>query len=70
MNGTPLRQALAEDCRRLGLILLAAGIVSGLLQGHIPSGYAIYASLAGVGFAILGYSLHFWEQRHDRLYRD
>lgn len=55
-------EALAEDLRRVGIVLVAAGIVTGLLQGEIGTGAAIYATVIGVGLAIAGYWLHHREE--------
>jgi len=53
-----VRQAIAEDLCRLGLILLAAGVVGGFLNDQIAHGPAIYATLAGVLFSVFGYWQH------------
>jgi len=50
--------ALAEDLRRFGLILLAAGIVGGLLQEDVGTAAGVYASSIGVLLTIVGYWLH------------
>lgn len=51
-------KAVAENLRRLGLILLAAGLIGGFLQNEVGYGPAIYATVSGVGLAIVGYWLH------------
>ncbi len=51
-------EALAEDLRRVGIVLVAAGVVTGFLQGKLDTGAAIYATVGGVALAIVGYWLH------------
>ena len=41
----------AEDARRLGIILIAAGLASGFLEGHVLSASA----LTGIGLALSWY---------------
>lgn len=55
-------EALAEDLRRVGIVLVAAGVVTGFLQGKLGTGPAIYATVMGVGLAIVGYWLHHREE--------
>lgn len=50
--------AFAEDLRRLGLILLAAGIVSGFIQNELPAYTAFSALLGGIAAAGMGYYVH------------
>lgn len=50
--------ALSEDLRKLGLILLAAGIVAGFLRGQVSFGESIAAAVSGVILNIAGYVLH------------
>lgn len=56
-------EAIAEDLRRLGLLLLAAGIIGGFLKDDVPAALAVYATLVGVAAAIVGYYLLAREHR-------
>lgn len=55
-------EALAEDLRRVGIVLVAAGVVTGFLQGELGPGAAIYATVIGIALAIVGYWLHHREE--------
>lgn len=52
------RQAIAEDFRRFGIILLAAAVVGGFLQEQVAIGAAAYAAVSGIACNIVGYWLH------------
>lgn len=56
--------ALAEDLRRFGLILLVAGVVGGFLRSQVGHASAVYAAVVGVGLLIVGYWLH--QREHQR----
>lgn len=56
------RGAISEDLRKLGLILIAAGIVAGFLREQVNFGPAIVAPISGVALNIAGYLLHRLEE--------
>lgn len=50
--------ALAEDLRRFGLILLAAAVVGGFMRDQVGSTPAVYAAVIGAGLLFVGYWCH------------
>jgi hypothetical protein len=48
------RNAISEDLRKLGLILIAAGIVAGFLRGQVSAGAAILAAISGLALSFVG----------------
>ncbi len=51
-------EALAEDLRRFGLILLAAAIVGGFMRAQVGAMVSVLAALVGVALLVAGYWCH------------
>mgnify|MGYP006449483261 CR=1 FL=1 len=51
-------EALAEDCRRVGVAGIITGLVGGFLQDEVPGTLGLLAVVLGLALNVLGYWFH------------
>lgn len=55
--------ALAEDFRRIGVTLIIAAIIGGILNDSVPGVSAVLAVIVGIVLLGVGYWIHDKEER-------